>query len=103
MGGVTDGTIFPVKYSPFSNFQLITSGDTNVPDISGFKLDSSYFTIANDNIVSFYFPANTLSGHGNFTLVTANEAGWATSMGATDTADLAKSCLGTRGGKCFSK
>ena len=23
MGGVTDGTIFPVKYSPFSNFQLI--------------------------------------------------------------------------------
>ena len=23
MGGITDGTIFPVKYSPFSNFQLI--------------------------------------------------------------------------------
>ena len=32
-----------------------------------------------------------------------DEAGWATSMGATDTADLGKSCLGTRGGKCFSK
>jgi len=67
----------------FSNFQIITSGDTNVPNISGFKLDNSYFTIANDNIVSFYFPANTLSGHGKFTLVTANEAGWATSYQAS--------------------
>ena len=67
----------------FSNFQLITAGDTTVPNISGFKLDNSYFTVANDNIVSFYFPANTLSGHGNFTLITANEAGWATSHQAT--------------------
>tara|TARA_R100001129_G_scaffold181511_1_gene160897 strand:- start:1205 stop:2407 length:1203 start_codon:yes stop_codon:yes gene_type:complete len=67
----------------FSNYQVITSGDDNVPTISGFKLSDSNFTVANDNIVSFYFPANTLSGHGRFTLVTANEAGWATSYQAT--------------------
>ena len=67
----------------FSNYQAITSGDSNVPTISGYKLDNSNFTVANGNIVSFYFPANTLSGHGNFTLVTANEAGWATSYQAT--------------------
>ena len=65
------------------NDLIITSGDDNVPTISGYKLDESNFTVANGNIVSFYFPANTLSGHGNFTLVTANEAGWATSYQAT--------------------
>jgi|TARA_R110002012_G_scaffold92177_2_gene223982 hypothetical protein len=67
----------------FSNYQAITSGDSNVPTISGYKLNDSNFTVSNGNIVSFYFPANTLSGHGRFTLVTANEAGWATSYQAT--------------------
>ena len=67
----------------FSDYQAITSGDTTVSTISGFKLTDTYFTVTNDNIVSFYFPANTLSGHGNFTLVTANEAGWATSYQAS--------------------
>jgi hypothetical protein len=67
----------------FSDYQAITSGDTTVSTISGFKLTDTYFTVTNDNIVSFYFPANTLSGHGNFTLVTGNEAGWATSYQAT--------------------
>ena len=66
----------------FSNYQAITSGDDNVPTISGYKLDTSYFDVTNDNVTTLYFPASTLSGQGQFTFVTANEAGWATTSQA---------------------
>ena len=66
----------------FSNYQAITSGDENVPTISGYKLDTSNFNITNDNITTLYFPSSSLSGQGQFTIVTANEAGWATTSQA---------------------
>ena len=64
----------------FSNYQIITSAKS--PEISGYKLDSSNFDISNDNVASLYFPASSLSGHGQFTFVTGNEAGWATTYQA---------------------
>jgi len=64
----------------FSNYQIITSAKS--PEISGYKLDSFYFDVTNDNIASLYFPASSLSGHGQFTIVTGNEAGWATTYQA---------------------
>ena len=64
----------------FSNYQIITSAKS--PEIRGDKLDSSNFDISNDNVASLYFPASSLSGHGQFTFVTGNEAGWATTYQA---------------------
>jgi len=64
----------------YSNYQQITS--VKSPTISGYKLDESFYSTGNDNIVNLFFPASSLSASGDFTIVTANEAGWATSYQA---------------------
>ena len=63
-----------------TNYQEITSAKS--PTISGYKLDSSYYSTGNDNIVNLFFPASSLSASGDFTFITANEAGWATTYQA---------------------
>jgi len=63
-----------------TNFQEITSAQS--PTISGYKLDSHYYSTGNDNIVNLFFPASSLSNSGDFTIITANEAGWATTYQA---------------------
>ena len=63
-----------------TNYQEITSA--KYPTISGYKLDSSYYSTGNDNIVNLFFPASSLSASGDFTFITANEAGWATTYQA---------------------
>ena len=63
-----------------TNYQEITSAKS--PTISGYKLDDSYYTTGNDNIVNLFFPASSLSTSGDFTIITANEAGWATTYQA---------------------
>jgi len=63
-----------------TNYQAITSAKS--PTISGYRLDSSYYSTGNDNIVTLYFPASSLSTSGDFTIITANEAGWATTYQA---------------------
>jgi len=63
-----------------NNYQEITSAKS--PTISGYKLDSSFYSTGNDNIVNLYFPASSLSASGDFTIITANEAGWATTYQA---------------------
>ena len=63
-----------------TNFQEITSAQS--PTISGYKLDNHYYSTGNDNIVNLFFPASSLSNSGDFTIITANEAGWATTYQA---------------------
>jgi len=65
----------------FTNYQRITSA--KLATISGYKLDSKYYKVINDNITNIYLPMSTLSASGKFTFVTANEAGWATSYQAS--------------------
>ncbi len=64
----------------YTGYQAITS--VKSPTISGYKLDSSFYSTGNDNIVNLFFPASSLSASGDFTIVTANEAGWATTYQA---------------------
>ena len=66
----------------FTNYQEITSASTSISTISGYKLDKDYYSVGSDNITTIHFPASTLSGDGNFTIVTANEAGWASTVDA---------------------
>ena len=63
-----------------TNFQEITSAQS--PTISGYKLDNHFYSTGNDNIVNLFFPASSLSNSGDFTIITANEAGWATTYQA---------------------
>ena len=63
-----------------TNYQEITSAKS--PTISGYKLDDYYYSTGNDNIVNLFLPASSLSASGDFTIVTANEAGWATTYQA---------------------
>ena len=64
----------------YTGYQEITS--VKSPTISGYKLDSSSYSTGNDNIVNLFFPASSLSASGDFTIVTANEAGWASTYQA---------------------
>ena len=64
----------------YSNYQEITSAKS--PTISGYKLDETFYTTGNDNIVNIFLPTSSLSASGDFTFITANEAGWATSYQA---------------------
>ena len=64
----------------FTNYQQITSAKS--PTISAYKLDESFYTTGNDNIVNIFIPRDTLSASGSFTFITANEAGWGTSYQA---------------------
>ncbi len=63
-----------------TNYQEITSAQS--PTISGYKLDNHFYSTGNDNIVNLFFPASSLSNSGDFTIITANEAGWATTYQA---------------------
>lgn len=63
-----------------TNYQEITSAKS--PTISGYKLGDSFYSTGNDNIVNLFFPASSLSNSGDFTIITANEAGWATTYQA---------------------
>ena len=63
-----------------TDYQEITSAKS--PTISGYKLDNHYYSTGNDNIVNLFFPASSLSNSGDFTIITANEAGWATTYQA---------------------
>ena len=63
-----------------TNYQEITSAKS--PTISGYKLDDHFYSTGNDNIVNLFFPASSLSNSGDFTIITANEAGWATTYQA---------------------
>jgi len=64
-----------------SVYQEITSAKN--PTISGYTLDSSFYNIASDNVVSIFLPTSTLSASGKFTFIAANEAGWGTSYQAS--------------------
>jgi len=64
-----------------SNYTAITSAKSDT--ISGYKLDDSLFNVVNDNVVSIYLPASTLSATGDMTFITGNEAGWGTSYQAS--------------------
>tara|TARA_R110000744_G_scaffold27317_4_gene66768 strand:+ start:332 stop:1516 length:1185 start_codon:yes stop_codon:yes gene_type:complete len=64
-----------------SNYTAITSAKSDT--ISGYKLDDSLFNVVNDNVVSIYLPASTLSATGDITFITGNEAGWGTSYQAS--------------------
>ncbi len=63
-----------------TDYQEITSAKS--PTISGYRLDNHYYSTGNDNIVNLFFPASSLSNSGDFTIITANEAGWATTYQA---------------------
>lgn len=72
----------PIPNNPFySNYQQITSAKSAT--ISGYKLGESFYEVVNDNILNIFLPTSTLSAAGNFTFVTANEAGWGSSYSAT--------------------
>ena len=64
-----------------SNYTAITSAKSDT--ISGYKLDDSLFNVVDDNVVSIYLPASTLSATGDITFITGNEAGWGTSYQAS--------------------
>ena len=68
-------------FPKYSNYQEITSAKNST--ISGYPLDSSFFNIASDNVVSIFFPTSTLSAAGEFTFIAATEAGWGTSYQAS--------------------
>jgi len=67
----------------FTNFTSITSAKMNT--ISGYELAESFYKVVNDSVVNFFFPLSSLSASkgGEFTIITANEAGWATSYQAS--------------------
>ena len=67
----------------FTNFTAITSAKN--PTISGYELSENFYKVVNDNAVNFFFPLSSLSAAkaGEFTIVTGNEAGWATSYQAS--------------------
>jgi len=68
-------------FPKYSNYQEITSAKNST--ISGYTLDSSFFNIASDNVVSIFMPTSTLSASGEFTFIAATEAGWGTSYQAS--------------------
>ena len=65
----------------YQNFQPITTAKMTV--ISAYKLPQQYYTIVSDNIATLNIPPSTLSAAGNFTIVTANSAGWGSSYSAS--------------------
>ena len=67
----------------FTNFTSITSAKMDT--ISGYELEDHFYKVVNDNVVNFFFPLSSLSAAkaGEFTIVTGNEAGWATSYQAS--------------------
>ena len=67
----------------FTNFTSITSAKMDT--ISGYELAETFYKVVNDNVVNFFFPLSSLSASkgGEFTIVTGNEAGWATSYQAS--------------------
>lgn len=58
--------------STFEFEEVITAKHTT---ISAYKIPEEYLDVPTDNIATVNIPMNTLSG-GNFTIVTANSAGW---------------------------
>ena len=67
----------------FTNYTPITSAKHST--ISGYELADTFYKVVNDNVVNLFFPASSLSAAkaGEFTIVTGNEAGWATSYQAS--------------------
>jgi len=67
----------------FTNFTSITSAKMDT--ISGYELDDKFYQVVNDTVVNFFFSVSSLSAAkaGEFTIVTGNEAGWATSYQAS--------------------
>ena len=67
----------------FTNYTAITSAKNST--ISGYELGTNFYKVVNDNVVNLFFPASSLSAAagGEFTIVTGNEAGWATSYQAS--------------------
>ena len=64
-----------------SVYEKITSAKNST--ISAYTLDSSFYNIASDNVVSIFLPTSTLSAAGDFTFIAANEAGWGSSYQAS--------------------
>ena len=72
-----------------TDYQKITSAQS--AEISGYKLNSNFYTILNDNIATIYLPTSTLSGaatntaapSGRFVFIVRNIAGWASSYQAS--------------------
>ena len=65
----------------FTNYTAITSAKS--PTVSGYLLDSSYYNVASDNVLSVFLPASTFDIPGSFVFLTRNEAGWGTSYQAS--------------------
>lgn len=59
----------------YSNYELVSSANNTT--VSAYRLPESAISVTNDNIASISIPRNTLSAAGNFTILTSNEAGWA--------------------------
>lgn len=77
-----------------SNTFYLSSGVTNFstpltqivtaksPTISAYPISAEYYSVVNNAIATINLPANYLSAAGNFTFVTANSAGWASTYSA---------------------
>ena len=72
-----------------TDYQKITSAQS--AEISGYKLNSDFYTILNDNVATINLPTSTLSGaatntaapSGRFVFIVRNIAGWASSYQAS--------------------
>mgnify|MGYP003681224738 FL=1 len=73
-----------------TDYELIST--TQSDTISGYRLNSNFYTVASDNIATIYIPASTLSGasttgststSGKFVFITATKAGWDSSYQAS--------------------
>jgi hypothetical protein len=51
------------------------------PTISAYRLPDNIITNVNDNITSIRFPSNSYTLSGEYTFVTANDAGWSSTTG----------------------
>ena len=72
-----------------TDYQKITSAQSD--EISGYKLNSDFYTILNDSVATIHLPTTTLSGaatntaapSGRFVFIVRNIAGWASSYQAS--------------------
>lgn len=72
-----------------SGFELQEIDTAKFPTISAYRIPDNLITTINDNIVSINFPYSGYNLYeGNYTFVTSNSAGWASSCGITRPADI---------------
>jgi hypothetical protein len=58
----------------YTNFELVSTA--RYPLISAYNI-TDFVNVESDNVVRITIPSGTLSANGEFKIITANEAGWA--------------------------